>query len=496
MLRVSLFLVCTIFVFCQADYWSDRDELIKSEESQMMGSSIELDEYEKSANDIIMKFKLMEHDEGFKNPRLYLASRHIFEVRDEIRKSEIFKILRLMPKGAALHSHDVVLVSEDYLYELTFRSNLYACPNEERLRLKFLSSPEKDKACNWTSLETLRSQNSSYDGWVRSQLTLNVEDPKEVYPDANVVWQAMRNIFATVRPMVTYRPVFEDTFYEALQELYNDNVFYLEFRGDLPTVYELNGTTYNKLEVVQIYQNVIQKFKETHPDFVGARLIYAPLRHPGILNIQREVEFIKELKEKFPHLLAGFDLVGQEDLGWPLKDVINYLQEIPRNIDFYFHSGETNWFGATDTNLIDAVLLGTKRIGHGYGLTKHPELMKIVKERNIAIEVNPISNQVLMLVEDLRNHPATILISQGFPVVVSYDDPSCWSVEGLSYDFYMAFMGIASRNADLKFLKQLALNSLQYSSLPEDDKKVAITSWEAKWKEFIEKIIAKYPKNQ
>ena len=59
-----------------------------------------------------------------------------------------------------------------------------------------------------------------------------------------------------------------------------------------------------------------------------------------------------------------------------------------------------DWQGTqVDDNLIDAVLLNTSRIGHGYALTKHPEVMKIVKQRSIPIEVNPISNQVGMPVK-------------------------------------------------------------------------------------------------
>lgn len=76
------------------------------------------------------------------------------------------------------------------------------------------------------------------------------------------------------------------------------------------------------------------------------------------------------------------------------------------------------FFALLDTQ-IDAVLLGTKRIGHGFAIVKYPNIMKMVKERKIGIEVNPISNQVLKLVDDLRNHPSAILFSDDYPVVIS-----------------------------------------------------------------------------
>lgn len=119
---------------------------------------------------------------------------------------------------------------------------------------------------------------------------------------------------------------------------------------------------------------------------------------------------------------------------------------------------------------------------------KHPKLLELVRQKNIAIEIAPISNQVLDLVKDLRNHPASVLLSQNFPVVISNDDPGLWGAQGLSCDFYEAFVGIMSRDADLRSLKKLALNSIQYSSLTEMEKNKALDIWRRRWDQFIDNL--------
>ena len=70
---------------------------------------------------------------------------------------------------------------------------------------------------------------------------------------------------------------------------------------------------------------------------------------------------------------AGFDLVGPEDTTKPIIDYLVPLlrfkdrqKELGLDIPFIFHAGETLGDGtAADDNLYDAILLGTKRIGHG-----------------------------------------------------------------------------------------------------------------------------------
>ena len=158
-----------------------------------------------------------------------------------------------------------------------------------------------------------------------------------------------------------------------------------------------------------------------------------------------------ERKQKYPELFSGYDLVAQEDLGRPLSDLAPELvwfrqqtEELNLTIPYFFHAGETLGDGnSTDNNLFDAVLFNSRRIGHGFSLYKHPNLIQQVVEQDIMVEVCPISNEVLRLNTDILHHPLPAMIAHGIPTAISNDDPAILGqdVAGLSYDFYEAIQG-------------------------------------------------------
>ncbi|KAL2725889.1 adenosine deaminase 2-like [Vespula maculifrons] len=494
-------IVSVIVIFCflytansiPYDYWTARAQILTSEQKSMLGGQLDFKHDERIANDFLMTKKRAEFENAFKNSSLFLPGRNFLEARTDIKNSEVYKIIRTMPKGAVLHAHDTALVSADWIFwNVTFRPNLYVCESSKGLlQLRFFEKP--DDNCSWKLLSDLRKNKSIVDtinSKIYKQMTMLTKNPEVDYKDVDKAWSKFVQIFAFITPMLTYKPVYEDHYYEALKDLYMDNIMYIEIRSTLPNLYELNGTIYSSLETAMVYKKTTERFMSDYPNFVGAKLIYAPSRKVDEKKFDEYLTILKALKEKYPTFLAGFDLVGQEDKGQPLIVFANKLRSLDPSIDYFFHAGETDWYGSsTDENLIDAVLLGAKRIGHGYALTKHPLVMEIMKQRGIAVEVNPISNQVLSLVKDFRNHPAAYLFANNFPVVVSNDDPGLWGSKALSYDFYLAFMGIMSQNSDLRALKQLAINSIMYSNMDVEQKNNALVVWKKKWCDFIEQLV-------
>jgi len=230
-------------------------------------------------------------------------------------------------------------------------------------------------------------------------------------------------------------------------------------------------------------------------DFVGAKVIYSTLRFCTAEELEWYTEDCIALKKEFPHLIAGFDLVGDENVYKPLIDYLEPLQRFRRRqqqegveIPFLFHAGETLGDGtAADENLYDAILLGTKRIGHGFSIVKHPKIMEICRERGIAIEVCPISNEILRLTSSMPMHPLPIMLNNGIPVALCSDDPGTFGHMSLTFDYYQVL--VSSEITGLSTLGVLARDSIQFSMMDEDEKRDAFTNWEKRWKKFVDDIL-------
>jgi adenosine deaminase CECR1 len=375
--------------------------------------------------------------------------------------------MRRLPKGGVLHVHGSALGDFRWLVtELTHRPDCYiylgtggAVPSGA-LRLA-----ESSPGDGWRLVREVRAaapDPTQFDDELFRSITLGEEELHA--PD---IWREFTATFQRTSGLTGNRSARAEYWRALLLALADENIQYVESRS------------------TGIEAAVLLDVRSRHPDF-GIKFIAAGARSATREQMAQGLANALTLRTKDPDQVVGFDLVQEEDRTNSNLYYIEQLLAARREADergvglpFYLHSGETNW--AENENVYDAILLGASRIGHGLALIRHPRLMQIVKERRIAIETCPISNQILGYVSDLRNHPAVHYINAGLPVVLSSDDPAVFR-HTLSHDFYAAFM---AWGLDLRSVKQLAMNSLVYSAMNPDEKRTALAAWEGRWTTFI-----------
>ncbi|GJC91071.1 adenosine deaminase 2 [Colletotrichum liriopes] len=117
---------------------------------------------------------------------------------------------------------------------------------------------------------------------------------------------------------------------------------------------------------------IIEEFDEfqqrTHNSFGGLKIIYCTPRSFSNDLVDFALNECLAFKNKWPKWIAGFDLVGEESKGRPVRDLVpEFLafrtksDEAGVQIPLLFHCGETTDIGNdTDSNLVDVLLLNSK----------------------------------------------------------------------------------------------------------------------------------------
>ncbi|KAF2638211.1 Metallo-dependent hydrolase [Massarina eburnea CBS 473.64] len=446
-----------------------------------------------------------------------LASQHVdvfpgmmFHLaKDRMEKSKLWKIVKKMPKGALLHCHLEAMVDLDWALEEAFvtdgvcvRSDGPLSSQQARLRagfsFTFSKSEAKSHVSIWseeyaphTQVPLATAADSFPDGgrkgfveWVRSRVTITPEEHLKHHEGPNEVWRKFMSCFPILGSLIYYEPIFRKFIRKLLKALLDDGVFYVDMRSAFYTPYRSLGSEQwdpDHFNLCDHVEDEIQKFKasEEGKDFWGARMIWTTVRAFDKKTVVESMKKCIEMKIEFPELIAGYDLVGQEDLGRPLSDLAPELfyfrkkcAEEGVDIPFFFHAGETLGDGdSVDENLFDAIILGTRRIGHGFSLYKHPLLIDMVKERKILIESCPVSNEVLRLCGSIMSHPLPALLARGVPCSLCNDDPTILGqgASGMSHDFWQTLQGW--ENLGLEGLGSLAENSVRWASFEDYNQK-------------------------
>ncbi|MCA9034762.1 MAG: hypothetical protein KDA91_06505 [Planctomycetaceae bacterium] len=416
-----------------------------------------------------------------------------------IEKSEVFQIIRRMPKGGALHIHSTAGGRAEWLVqECLRREDCYICWPESTYANGFLQhlvgeirfSQTGAAPAGFIPIREALATTPDLPSKLLQLLTIGAEDPR-----TRDRWFEFNNCFLRLGSILSNDQAYREYFEDAFLTLANDGVMYVELRTGFPILYSSDGKPFPKERAISNYVEAMNSVRQKFPEF-DLRLIASDWRGASTEDMVRNFRNAIDVMKKFPHLFVGYDLVGQETDNSPTSQLLNIwpaLMNVCQEQGHPFptlllHDGESDW--ADDENLVDAHVLGTRRIGHGINLYLFPSLEQEFRAGPTTLEVCPISNQTLGYVADVRLHPANGYIRRGLTCVISSDDPCILGNDGLSYDFWTVCM---AWDLDLMTLRELARNSIRQSLLDEDKKKDRLDSFNRTWQTFIEHINQTYP---
>ncbi|CAF9941291.1 MAG: hypothetical protein ALECFALPRED_009056 [Alectoria fallacina] len=437
--------------------------------------------------------------------------------RDTMEKTKSWKIVKRMPKGALLHAHQDAMIDVDWLIDEVLATEGMVMLAEEslygpmaRVEGKVIFRYSKGSLATASSIWSEEYQAShpvsmkeaaasfpdgateGFKTWLKSRCTITSEESIKHHHGLDAVWRKFTSCFPPLDSMEYYEPILRASMQRLLRQLVDDGLRWVDFRSTFAVDFRLEGCeelSKDSDDLVRIFSEELKKFKATQEgrNFWGYRFIWTSLRSWGKRKIVDHMKQCIIMKKAYPELIAGYDVVGQEDMGRSLADLTPELFWFKKrcfengvDIPYFFHAGECLGDGdETDHNLFDAILLGTRRIGHGFSLYKHPLLTEMVKTKKILIESCPISNEVLRLTSSIKSHPLPALLARGVSCALSNDDPAVLGQRGngVTDDFWQALQGW--ENLGLAGLGSLAENSVRWAAYEDQTTK--------EWTEDIKK---------
>lgn len=398
-----------------------------------------------------------------------------------IHESGLYAFCSRLPKGSDLHVHDMAELPVDELIEvLCGRTDIYVNKNGA-----LLYGPDGKAPDGYVLFKDALDTKTVTVQKLRKLWT--VEGAK----DDEDIWDYFENLFKLHSALSKNTDFIKEYYRHAFRYYCRHNVIHIEIHKLLNKDKEL--CVEQLLAIREAYYEIKKEYPDLCVSIIGAGLknrnFSIENARECFLNTVYVKEKIKDCSdpEHTAEFVIGFDLVNEEDASRPLKEFAPMLMEVKEKyptLELFVHGGES--LNAESDNLIDAYMIGAKRVGHGMNLYRYPDLLKRYAESEICLEVCPISNQTLGYTQDVRLHPAMEFIKRGVAVTLCSDDPAYQEHETLTDDFFAA---IASWNLSVADIKQLAINSIMYSGVDAYQRKKLLQAFNAQWKEFVDEMI-------
>lgn len=209
------------------------------------------------------------------------------------------------------------------------------------------------------------------------------------------------------RSLSTERSLIEAVLDLAVQAA-KENVIYLEVRF---SPYYVSNNNMSEQQAVQAVLRGIELAEAAYDITIG--LILCMMRG-------KDNDSIYQLAYKYyENGVCALDLAGNEQkYGFPTSD-INILKRAKKDgIPFTLHAGETGNL----TNVLVAIQLGAKRIGHGIAAAKSKVVCEYLHHENICLELCPTCNIQTRASESWDRYPLDLFYSRNVRLSINTDN--------------------------------------------------------------------------
>lgn len=485
----------------QQSYEQERADFIENIINKAKYSEVTFSDQEKRANSLFLDKVISSFAFSFSEDFYYdLAMKY----KEEIQNHQFFKDITSMPKGVLLHHHMTSSIDVDWLMDITannphiyrreFPSNVTRYP----LRLVYTTSPKEGDIPFKDLINEWQKKNSSLPlrQYFLENLTMLPHEIAKVKNNAET-WNLFMPKYYFATPLLFYKEFYKQHIMKTFQSCVQDRIYRLESRLTPGELLNEDMSPVSLEEEMQIYYDCLKEIRKESPEF-SFGIIVEMIRKFSEETILKTMEMAFQLKAKYPDLIIGIDLDGDEDNSPKFEKLSHIMlrtkefKEKYNNVDlpWILHCGES--LKITNQNPIDGYLLKAKRLGHGINLFKHSYLLEELKKKNVCIEICPISNQALRNVRDLRMHPALGYLNMGLKITINNDDPTLYNTKGLDYDLFVA---MACCGFDLLDLKVILLNSIDYCEAEGDIKRRYKERFLNEWAKFIEDFMKTWMKS-
>ena len=145
------------------------------------------------------------------------------------------------------------------------------------------------------------------------------------------------------------------------------------------------------------------------------------------------------------------------------------------------HAGEA----AGPQSIWDVIeFLKVERIGHGVTAREDEKLIAFLKEKQIGIEMSPISNLRTGVVRSIQDHPIREFYDKGLLVTINSDDPSLFHTD-LNNEYFQIHKHLGFT---LTELFQLSLNGIETAFVDEAKKTALRDSFSTEYSQIMSQV--------